>query len=77
MGTQVTTKADRTSTEKILETEVTNKITGLNKEIIASKTGTAAIKTEIDLITEDDQTNTNTTATSSTQTRNHWKSCKQ
>ena len=61
MGTRVTTKMDRTSAEKIVETEVTNKITGLTKEIIAFKTDTATTKTEIGLTIEDDQTNTNTT----------------
>ena len=63
MGTRMTARADRTSTEKIMETEVTNKIIGLNKETIASKTGMAMIKTGIDLTTEDNQTNTNTIET--------------
>ena len=60
MGIRVTTKTDTASAEIIVETEVTNKITGLTKEIIAFKTGTATTKTEIGLTTEDDQTNTNT-----------------
>ena len=50
-----------TSAETRVETEGTNKITGLTKEIIAFKTGTATTKTEIGLTTEDDQANTNTT----------------
>ena len=61
MGTQTTTRIDRTSTGKTMKTEVTNKITGLIKEIIASKTGTPTTKTETGLTTKEDQTNINTT----------------
>ena len=64
MGTRMTARADRTSTEKIMETEVTNKTTGLIKEIIASQTGTTTIKTETGMTTEEDQANISTTEAS-------------
>ena len=62
MGTRVRTiRTDKTSAETTVETEGKNKLTGLNREIIAFKTGTATTKTEIGFTTEGDQTNTNTT----------------
>ena len=54
MGTRATARIDRTSVEKTMETDCTNKIIGLIREIIAFKTGTATTRTEIGLTTEDD-----------------------
>ena len=45
----MTTRIDRTSARKTVETEVTNKTTSLIKEIITSKTGTPTTKTETGL----------------------------
>ena len=64
MGTQVTTiRTDRTLTETT-ETEVTNKIIGMNGEIITFTTGMTTIKIETGLIAEENQPNTSTTETS-------------
>ena len=64
MGTQVRiTRTDRTSTETTAETEDTNKILGMTREIIVFRTGMTTTKTEIGLTTGEDQTNTNTTET--------------
>ena len=61
MCTQTTTRVDRTSTEKIMETEGTNKIMGLTKELTASQTGTTTAKTETGMTIKEDQINTSTT----------------
>ena len=56
MGTWArTARTDRTSTGTTAETEGTNKIPGLIKEIIVFKTGTTTIKTEIGLTTGEDE----------------------
>ena len=55
MGTQVrTAKTDKTSTETTIETEGTNKTTGLIKEIIVFKTGTTITMIETGLTTGED-----------------------
>ena len=54
MGTQVTTtRTDRISS-KTTETEITNKIIGMIREIIAFKIGMTTIKIETGLTTEED-----------------------
>ena len=63
--TQVTTtKTDKTSPETTTETEGTNIIIGMIREIIAFRIGTTTAKIETGLTAEEDQTNTNTTETS-------------
>ena len=54
MGTQATTiRTDRASTDTT-ETEVTNQIIGMIREIIAFKIGMTTIKIETDMTTEGD-----------------------
>ena len=60
MGMQMTVQIDGTTAKKTMETGVTNKVTGLIKEITVSKTGTPTTKTKTGLTTEEDQTNINT-----------------
>ena len=68
----MTATTDRTTTETMAETEITNNNQGTNREIITTQTGMTTTKIEIGmtiirietgLTTEGDQTNTNTTGT--------------
>ena len=68
----MTATTDRTTTEKMAETEITNNNQGTNREIRTTQTGMTITKIEIGMTiirietgstTEGDQTNINTTGT--------------
>ena len=59
----MTATTDRTTTETMAETEITNNNQDMNREIRTTQTGMTITKIEIGTTTEGDQTNINTTET--------------